>query len=199
VECNDGRGGATATFTATASDNCDGARDVSCVPPSGSTFPLGTTEDLCIASDDSGNAARCLHNITVVDTAPPVVITSEIDPLWPPNHKYRRIDLDDCIESIQDACQGPLDTSHAEITCCTSDEPDNGQGDGDSSRDCVIVNSHAVDVRAERAGNGNGRVYTIHFTVSDGSSTSERTCTVGVPHSRNGNPPVDDGPQTTCQ
>lgn len=57
-----------------------------------------------------------------------------------------------------------------------------------------------VDVRAERAGNGNGRVYTIHYTVTDdANNTTDHTCSVGVPHSQNGSPAVDDGPQTTRQ
>lgn len=199
LECNNGHGGAVATFTATATDNCDAAPAIACVPASGSTFALGTTTDTCSASDAAGNASRCSHAVTVADTAPPVVVTKDVPELWPPNHKYHRIELDDCIASIQDTCQGPLDTaSHTQITCCTSDEPDNGQGDGDSSHDCVIVDDHSVDVRAEREGGGNGRVYTIHYTVTDGSNTSDHTCTVGVPHSKNGGPAIDDGPRTAC-
>lgn len=194
VECNDGNGGATARFTATATDNCDGDRAVTCIPGSGSTFPLGTTADTCSASDDSGNASRCSHNVTVVDTTPPAVVTTDPAPLWPPNHKYHRIDLGDCIASIQDACRGPLDVaSHATVTGCTSDEPDNGLGDGDSPDDCVIVDGHSVDLRAERAGDGNGRVYTIRYTVADDAgNATDHTCKVGVPHSQNGDPAVDD-------
>jgi hypothetical protein len=193
LECNDGNSGAIASFIATASDNCDGETAVTCVPASGSTFPLGTTAGVCSSSDDSGNTSRCSHNVTVVDTAPPTVVTANPAPLWPPNHKYHRIDLDACIDSIQDACRGPLDiAANAKVTGCTSDEPDNGLGDGDSANDCVIVDDHSVDLRAERAGNGNGRVYTIRYTVSDGSSAIDHTCKVGVPHRQNGDPAIDD-------
>jgi hypothetical protein len=193
LECNDGQGGATATFTATATDNCDGETAVTCVPDSGSTFPLGTTAGACSASDDSRNTSRCSHNITVVDTAPPTVVTANPAPLWPPNHKYHRIDLDACIDSIQDACRGPLDiAANAKVTGCTSDEPDDGLGDGDSANDCIIVDDYSVDLRAEHAGSGNGRVYTIRYTVTDGNSAIDQTCTVGVPHSQNGDPAVDD-------
>jgi hypothetical protein len=193
LECNDGNGGAMASFIATAIDNCDGETAVACVPDSGSTFPLGTTAGACSSSDDSGNTSRCSHNVTVVDTAPPTVVTANPAPLWPPNHKYHRIDLDACIDSIQDACRGPLDiAANAKVTGCTSDEPDDGLGDGDSANDCVIVDDHSVDLRAERAGNGNGRVYTIRYTVSDGSSAIDHTCKVGVPHRQNGDPAIDD-------
>lgn len=197
VECNDGHGGAAATFIATATDNCDGDRPVTCMPASGSTFPVGTTTDVCTASDDSGNAAQCSHSIIVVDTAPPAVVTTSPASLWPPNHKYHRIDLGDCIASIQDVCQGALDiASHAKVTACTSDEPDDSLGDGDSPNDCVIADSHSVDARAERGGGGNGRVYTIHFAVTDDAGNSaDHTCTIGVPHSRDGDPAVDDAAQ----
>ncbi len=201
VECDDGAHGATAIFSAQASDNCDPAPAVACAPPSGSTFPLGTTVDTCSASDNRGNTSRCTHSVTVVDTRPATVIAATPAPLWPPDHKYHRIDLSDCIASIADTCDGPLDiASHARFTCCASDEPDNGTGDGDTADDCVIVNSHSVDVRAERAGNGNGRVYTIHYTVTDDSNNAtNHTCSVTVPHSQDGSPAIDDGEQPTCR
>jgi hypothetical protein len=56
--------GAVATFSATAVDNCGSVTPV-CAPPSGSTFPLGTTLDTCNVSDASGNAASCSFQVTV--------------------------------------------------------------------------------------------------------------------------------------
>lgn len=198
LECNDGHGGAIASFAATATDNCDAAPTIACVPPSGSTFLLGTTNDMCNAMDAAGNIRRCSHNVTVVDTTPPVVVTKDVVELWPPNHKYHRIVLDDCIASIQDACEGSLDIrSHAQITCCTSDEPDEETGNRDVASDCVIVDRGSVDARAERVGHGNGRVYSIHYTVTDGSNAVEHICKVGVPHS-NGGSAVDDSTQAAC-
>ncbi|MBS1790357.1 MAG: NF038122 family metalloprotease [Acidobacteria bacterium] len=47
-------------------DNCPGAT-VTCVPPSGSSFPLGTTLVTCTASDTSGNMAECSFTVTVWD------------------------------------------------------------------------------------------------------------------------------------
>jgi hypothetical protein len=49
-----------------------------------------------------------------------------------------------------------------------------------------VIQAGAASVRAERAGNGNGRVYHILFTAADdghGSSCSGAV-TVGVPHSQ---------------
>ena len=55
------------TFTATATDNC-AVTNVSCVPPSGSTFPAGTNLVNCTATDSSGRSAACSFSVTVEDT-----------------------------------------------------------------------------------------------------------------------------------
>ena len=57
--------GAIATFTTSATDNCGSVGPVTCTPPSGSNFPLGTTLDICSASDGRGNTATCTFNVTV--------------------------------------------------------------------------------------------------------------------------------------
>ncbi len=46
---------------------------VACTPPSGSTFPLGTTAVTCVATYADGRTASCEFNITVVDLELPVV------------------------------------------------------------------------------------------------------------------------------
>ena len=51
--------GATVSYTTPiASDDFDGPLPVNCSPPSVSTFPLGTTQVKCTASDSAGNAAQ---------------------------------------------------------------------------------------------------------------------------------------------
>lgn len=47
-------------------DNCPGATVV-CLPPSGSSFPVGTTLVTCNATDTSGNTAECSFTVTVWD------------------------------------------------------------------------------------------------------------------------------------
>jgi len=67
----------------------------------------------------------------------------------------------------------------------TSNEPINGTGDGDTSPDWIILDAHHVQLRAERAGNGNGRIYTITITCTDnGGNSSHQSVTVSVPHDR---------------
>ncbi|MEW6758349.1 MAG: hypothetical protein AB1347_09020, partial [Acidobacteriota bacterium] len=55
------------------------------------------------------------------------------------------------------------------------------------------VGTAQVSLRAERSGPGNGRVYRIAFTASDGQGDScSGTVAVGVPHDAK-DIPVDDG------
>lgn len=58
--------GATVTYAVSASDNVDPSPVVSCTPPSGETFPIGTTTVTCAATDAAGNtAAPASFQITV--------------------------------------------------------------------------------------------------------------------------------------
>ena len=57
--------GAVATFATSATDNCGSVGTITCTPPSGSTFPLGTRLDTCTVNDGRGNTASCSFNVTV--------------------------------------------------------------------------------------------------------------------------------------
>jgi hypothetical protein len=74
----------------------------------------------------------------------------------------------------------------------TSDEDTNGIGDGNTFNDIVIAsNCRSVQLRAERAGPGDGRVYTITLRVVDsGGAVTRADFEVSVPHSQNGVPAV---------
>ena len=61
------------TWTASATDNC-AVTNVICVPPSGSTFAVGTNLVTCTATDASGNTASCNFTVTILDTEPPAII-----------------------------------------------------------------------------------------------------------------------------
>jgi hypothetical protein len=77
-----------------------------------------------------------------------------------------------------DNCPGP-------ITCriaVTSDEPENGTGDGDAAPDWEIIDDHNIKLRAERAGHGDGRVYTVTVSCTDQyGNTASGNKTVLVP------------------
>ena len=57
---------------------------VTCVPASGSTFPLGTSKVVCSASDAHGNKAASSFTVTVLDGTPPVIACGKPDGLWHP-------------------------------------------------------------------------------------------------------------------
>jgi hypothetical protein len=66
---------AVVSYAPAASDNCNGA-SVVCTPPSGATFPIGTTGVSCIATDASGNTAACGFSVTVNNQSPAASINS---------------------------------------------------------------------------------------------------------------------------
>lgn len=67
-------GGKVVTFTdPTATDAVSGIRSVSCLPASGSTFPVATTLVTCSATDAAGNPGSASFNVIVSDTTEPIL------------------------------------------------------------------------------------------------------------------------------
>jgi outer membrane protein assembly factor BamB len=95
------------------------------------------------------------------------------DRLWPPNHKMRDI----TIGCVTDPDGDPVTIT---VNGITQDEPVNGLGDGNTAPDGIL---NPLQVRAERSGTGDGRVYRIDFTASDGIASTPGSVTVCVPHS----------------
>jgi len=75
-----GPGGATVTFDVSANDNVDPNPEVTCTPPSGALFGLGTTSVSCSAVDDAGNTSTGSFTVTVADRTAPEV-TAALDRL----------------------------------------------------------------------------------------------------------------------
>ena len=178
-----------ANFDVTAADNC-GAATVTCSHASGASFPVGTTTVSCTATDGLGNTASCSFPVTVDSEgssgapAPGADLGTE---LWPPNHKYVNISLSDCAAPAHDSCGGTLPVDqYGTILGVSSDEVEdaNGNGDGRTCNDIVISSDgKSVQVRAEREGTGDGRVYTVRYAVTSPSGgTAQSTCHVYVPH-----------------
>jgi uncharacterized repeat protein (TIGR01451 family) len=109
--------------------------------------------------------------------------------LWPPNHKLRLV-------RIRGATDPDGDSITTTVTGVTQDEPLNGLGDGDTSPDAKPApRSDEVFLRAERSGTGDGRVYRVAATATDGhGGTCTGTVIVGVPHDRRTHAtPIDSG------
>ncbi len=139
-------------------------------------FPPGDYDVVVV--DGNSDDAVCTTQLTVTDALAPVVETEQLS-LWPPNHKPHVIALADCITAVDD-CD---DDWTAVIDWVSSDEPDDDNGDGHTEGDVQLVASDAVALRSERQGGSNGRVYTVGFTVTDGSgNATEAECVVVVDH-----------------
>ncbi|MFN8396140.1 MAG: HYR domain-containing protein [Bacteroidia bacterium] len=57
----------------TANDACGTTLTQTCGLASGSTFPIGTTQNCFVASDPSGNTASCTFSVTVADLQAPTI------------------------------------------------------------------------------------------------------------------------------
>jgi HYR domain len=190
---------APVTFTVGANDNCS-VPTVGLDHASGSSFPVGTTTVHATATDAAGNSSACTFTVTVKDITPPVInLIGNTIALWPPNHKHSRVNVTDLVGSASDLCDPSVNISSVVIASVSSDEPNNSGGDGNTTNDIVIApGCKSVQLRAERMGGSNGRVYTITFKVTDGSGNSTTaTAKVVVDHSQNGSGAIDDGPQYT--
>lgn len=106
--------------------------------------------------------------------------------LWPPNHLWNEI----MVLGVTDPDGDPITIT---IESIFQDERVDAPGTGDTWPDGMGIGTSIASVRAERAGGGNGRVYHIFFTASDGIGGS---CTgeilVSVPKSVK-KPAVDGG------
>jgi hypothetical protein len=119
---------------------------------------------------------------------PPSCSLATADPtlLWPPDHKLTEV-------AIRGVSDPENDEVTVTVTSVTQDEPTNGLGDGDTGPDAVIQ-SGTLLLRAERSGNGNGRVYEVNFLADDGKGGScGGSVWVGVPKSKGKDAAEDDG------
>ena len=144
------------------------------------TLSLGSHMLTLNATDDSGNTGTDNVTIEAVDTTPPEVNVS-VDPdiMWPPNHKYVEVET---VVTVYDA----VDPSPAlSLVSVTSNEADNGKGDGNTTNDIVILGDTMFKLRAERSGTGEGRTYTMTYRATDASGNSaEASVTITVPHNK---------------
>lgn len=177
-------------FDATVTENCtfqlyytiNGGEPVPASSMANVVLQKGENIIVWTAADPAGNQTTCSFTITVVDNQAPVInsVTATPDVLWSPNHKMVDITL---TYDVTDNCG----TFTPEVLCITSDEHDNGLGDGNTEADWEFgPDGYQLKLRAERSGLGDGRVYTIKVKVSDeAGNDAYGTVYVTVPHNQN--------------
>jgi hypothetical protein len=133
--------------------------------------------------------------VSVNDTTAPQLGVLAPAPVSPPDHTYRTFTMANLVSAATDACDANVGIASVVITQVTSDEPDNGNGDGNTLNDIVIAaDCRSVQLRAERAGPLNGRVYIVTLQVKDLSgNTTTKTVKVTVPKDDITVPAIDDG------
>jgi hypothetical protein len=108
---------------------------------------------------------------------------ADVSVLWPPDHKMALVH----IIGLDNPNNDPVT-----IDTVTQDERTNGLGDGDTPIDANI-NGDTVLLRAERSGNGNGRVYKVCFTIHDPEQDATGCVNVMVPKSKKTDVAIDSG------
>ncbi|MCZ8519434.1 LamG-like jellyroll fold domain-containing protein [Paenibacillus caseinilyticus] len=141
------------------------------------------THRLTYWSEDLAGNKETSHaaEVRIDKTAPELTVRLSPAVLKPANHKMvpvtASVYASDSLSSIASVV----------LTSIVSSEPDNGQGDGDTKNDIQQAEYGTADtrflLRAERAGRGSGRTYTVTYTARDqaGNLTSSQAI-VTVPH-----------------
>jgi uncharacterized repeat protein (TIGR01451 family) len=163
--------GESETITFVANVNCSVADDTE-------ISNTATVSAFTFDPDTTNNSATT--TTTASNPAPPIT-GAAADPsvLWPPNHRMVNVTVS---YDVTDNCPLPPGSCTLSVT---SNEPVDGRGDGHTSPDWIVLDDHHVLLRAERAGNGNGRIYTITITCIDsGGNSSSEEVEVTVPHDR---------------
>ena len=180
--CGGSANNRTVTFpllTSGESETITFVANVNCSVADGTVISnTATVSSVTPDPDPTNNSATAT---TTASNPPPVITGAAADPsvLWPPNHKLVNVTVN---YNVTDNCPLPPGSCTLSVT---SNEPINGTGDGNTSPDWIVLDDHHVLLRAERAGNGNGRIYTITITCIDsGGNSSSESVTVTVPHDR---------------
>jgi hypothetical protein len=147
------------------------------------TLPLGSHDITLRVTDRAGAKHSATAAVEVVDTTAPILSVSVVpNKLWPPNH--RMVPVEATAQAV-DLC-GPTTTVLAAVV---SSEPDDVAGleDGSTTGDIQGVEIGTLELsfelRAERSGTGNGRVYVATYRATDVTgNSSEASATVMVPH-----------------
>jgi hypothetical protein len=194
TECS-GPTGATVSLTATATDLCSPVVTITNDRTAGGAdasglYPLGTTTVGFTATDASGNVASCSSTVVVKDeTAPAFSLAADTLELWPPNHRMVEVGVG---WTVDDLCDGAPQVA---LTMVTSSEPDDAPDDGDGATSNDIgawtqgTPQSSVMLRAERSGDGPGRIYQISYEATDASgNTAPGIAIVTVPHDQGSGP-----------
>jgi hypothetical protein len=118
------------------------------------------------------------HDPVIIGLCTPPTLSVKASPnvLRPPNHKY---------VTVNTKFVATDDTAFVTLVSVTSNEPNDGHGDGKTASDIVIVDHDTFRLRAERSGGADRRIYTITYRATNScGATMTSSATVTVPHNK---------------
>ena len=149
-----------------------------------SEFTASGCDTQTVTSDTSGTTFTCsatsaggtaTESVTIKrDTAGPSIASATASPgtLWPANNKMVAVTVS---VDASDAGSGAV--------ACSIDSVGSNEGGSAHEPDVELTGDLTLNLRAERNGNGSGRIYTAHVSCTDAAgNTSTSTATVSVPH-----------------
>jgi hypothetical protein len=134
-------------------------------------LPAGTYRFTVTANDGNGGLASDTVVVSVVDDTPPVISAISATPRVITANDHKMVPIVVSV-SVSDQC---VNAVSCRIVDVSSNESVDGLGDGDTSPDWEITGPLTLNVRAERSGNGTGRVYIITVVCTDPSGNPSST------------------------
>lgn len=152
----------------------------------------GTYAVVAEALDNEGNTNRSAPvsvSINADTEAPAITLSAANTVLKAEDHLLKTFLLSNIVRSVTDNCAVRV----VRIKQVSSDEAADAKGSGNTAQDIIIsADGQSVQLRAERSGNGNGRVYTVQIEAIDAyGNTGLATYRVEVPKSAGKNAIAD--------
>lgn len=166
------------------------------------SLPLGTHQLTLRASDGKATGEASTSATVKDEVAPTLSVSASPGYIWPPNHKYETVTV---TVSASDACAGTTGVTYSGYVVSNQPDDANGNGDGGTEGDIrvtrpngqVLTSSSAspqvpfrpgdkLEVRSERAGGNEARIYSIRLRATDPSQNTSgyQVATVRIDHDR---------------
>jgi hypothetical protein len=142
------------------------------------TLPLGASTITLVVDDGKATSAPDQVRVEVRDTLPPTItIAATPSVLWPPDGRFVDVAVAVRVGDMCDAAPSVV------LLGVASSEPGAGRPGEAVAGATPGSDDRSFSLRAERAGTGTGRVYTLTYRSKDVTGNSaDATTTVVVPH-----------------
>lgn len=127
--------------------------------------------DAAIADLALNPAAVRVGPIHIDKTPPTVACTVATNTLWPPNHELADVGLQRTVADL-------LDSVPTQRLLVYSDEAEDASSGGETTPDAQLLESGALLLRAERQGQGHGRIYLLLSEATDAAGNRGLDCAV---------------------